>query len=119
MSDEIYNTIGTKNVLMHPGKSADDVPGLHINPQDAIVYSANGQSSIMISDDGVGIAGPLSIMSSPYEVRYAGMWKVNPLVISTLPSTVYTPVPWLKSSMPKPNKQIIQGIVMALSMLKG
>lgn len=120
MPEETYNLIKNKNILIHPGKDATDVPVLHLNTDQMVMVNPEGDASVLISrEDGVSIQGPLSVQTSPEQWRVAGLWKVNPLTLSSLPSTTYTPVPWLRQAPPKPPKSLIEGIVSISSLLAG
>lgn len=118
--NEIYDTRNSKNILVHPGEDADNKPGLHINQDSTVIYSPEGTSTVSVNrDDGVVIGGPLSILTSPDQWRVAGLWKVNPLIMSSLPSTIYTPVPWMRQSVPRPPKALIEGIVGIATLMTG
>lgn len=55
---------------------------------------ASGPHSVATNrDGGVFINGPLSISSSVDNVKFAGMFRINPLTASGLPSTMMTPIP--------------------------
>lgn len=118
MADEQlnYNLFDNKNVLIHSGDSAEFSPGIYLNDTAAVMYAPAGTSSILLSDDGgISLMGSLAIQAMPEQVRFAGLWKINPLVITSLPSTLYTPIPWLKQSPPEPSKAISEGIALAIS----
>ena len=54
---------------------------------------ASGPNSIATArDDGVFINGPLSISSAVDNVKFGGMFRINPLTASGLPSTMITPI---------------------------
>lgn len=116
----VYDTHTNKNILIHPTDSAENVPGLFMDSGAAVLYSPEGTSSIMVSaEDGVSIMGPLAIQTTPEQIRIAGLWKVNPMIMTSLPSTLYTPIPWMRQSFPKPPKSMIEGIVSISSLLAG
>lgn len=119
-SEERYPVLNNKKILLHPGELADFNPGLYMNSDIAILYDSSGKNSVMVAEtDGIGLAGPLSIQTTPEQWRVAGLWKVNPLIMSSLPSTLYTPVPWMRQSFPKPPQALIDGIVSISSLLAG
>jgi len=50
---------------------------------------------------GIGLQGALSLGANPDQISIAGgYWRINPLVLSTLPSTSVTPIPWLIKAIP-------------------
>jgi hypothetical protein len=119
-NQETYDLIKNKNLTMHPGKTAQDVPCLHLNSEQAVLSNPEGESSVMVSrEDGTSIQGPLSIQTSPDQWRVAGMWKVNPLIMSSLPSTTYTPVPWMRQAPPRTPQTLIDGIVSMSALIAG
>jgi hypothetical protein len=55
---------------------------------------------------GIGLQGPISLAANPDQISLSGgYWRINPLVLSTLPSTSATPIPWLVKATPA----ILQG----------
>jgi hypothetical protein len=51
---------------------------------------------------GITLAGPVSVSAMPDQFVIAGgYWKINPLVLTGLPSTSVTPIPWLVPATPK------------------
>ena len=50
---------------------------------------------------GISLQGPTSIGANPDQISIGGgYWRINPLVLTTLPSTSATPVPWLVKATP-------------------
>lgn len=111
MPEEYYNTRLGKKVLLHAGRSAADKAFAFFDDETIVISDPTGNISIQIAKDfGIGIQGPLSLLQNPEEIRVAGLWTVNPLVISALPSTLYTPIPWLRRSIPMSSKELIKGL---------
>lgn len=122
MADEVFRTKSpnSKNVLIHPGLTADDRPVLYMDQDHAVLDAPDGFSSISLArEDGISLSGPLSLQANPELIRVAGLWKVNPLIMSSLPSTVYTPVPWMRQSFPKTSKTITEGIANITKLIAG
>jgi hypothetical protein len=118
MLAEHYNTRLSKKILLHAGKDAADKAFAYFDDDTIVISDPSGNISIQIAKDfGIGIAGPLSLMQNPEEIRVAGMWKINPLVIAALPSTLYTPVPWLRRSTPKSSAELVKGIDEVLALI--
>jgi hypothetical protein len=111
MPQEYYNTRTGKKILLHAGRSAADKAFAYFDADTIVLSDPTGNIGIMIAKDfGIGIQGPLSLLQNPEEIRVASLWKVNPLVISALPSTLYTPIPWLRRSIPTSSKELVKGI---------
>jgi hypothetical protein len=55
------------------------------------------QRTRIISTKGYGnfIVGPTTFVARPEEIRIGGAFKLNPLLTSTMPSTIVTPLPVL------------------------
>ncbi len=112
MATEYYNTRAGKKLLLHAGKDASDKAFAFFDNDTIVLSDPTGNISIQIARGaGIGISGPLSLMQNPEEIRVAGMWKLNPLVITALPSTIYTPIPWLRQSVPTSSKEIVIGLI--------
>jgi len=67
---------------------------------DRVALVGGVDSSIVSSKDGNTINGKLSIMAAPNDIRIGGMWVLNPLLVSTVPSTMVTPIPVFLFNMP-------------------
>jgi len=111
MQEEYYQTRIGKKILLHAGRDAANKAFAYFDDTTVVISDPTGNISIQVAKDfGIGIQGPLSLLQNPEEIRVASLWKVNPLVITALPSTLYTPIPWLRRSIPKSSKQLIKGI---------
>lgn len=71
--------------------------------QDSINLVAGKTSGIAMSDQfGVTIGGKLSISMMPNQISMGGgYWRVNPLILSCVPSTTPTPIPFLIKDTPR------------------
>ena len=71
--------------------------------------SDNGANTVGISVIGgtgtVGtvIRGPLGLTAMPSKVRIGAMWRLNDVLLSGAPSTIMTPIPVLRFSLPLEN----------------
>lgn len=118
MPEEFYNTRISKKLLLHAGSDATNKAFAYFDADTIVLSDPSGNVGIMIARDfGIGIQGPLSLLQNPEEIRVASLWKVNPLVISALPSTLYTPVPWLRRSPPTSSKELVNGISEVLALI--
>lgn len=54
----------------------------------------------VVGGAGTVLRGPVSFTNSPSEIRIAGLWVLNDLLLSATPSTIMTPIPVLRFSPP-------------------
>jgi len=54
----------------------------------------------VIGQSGTVIRGPAGLTTTPGNIRIAGLWKLNDLLLSAAPSTILTPIPVLRFSLP-------------------
>lgn len=74
----------------------------------SMVIAANGYSQITagpnsvstVKDSGVFINGALSITSQVDNIKIGGIYKLNPLLSTCMPSTMITPIPALIMDLP-------------------
>jgi hypothetical protein len=82
--------------------------------KDNSITLSNLGLGIIICDYGNIIKGPIHLADSPSSVRINGFWVFNDELMTTLPSTTYTPIPVLvyKES---PYAKTIQGYIKTLT----
>lgn len=68
--------------------------------QDAVGMVGNADVNMISTNEANNINGPLSIMAFPQDIRIGGLWTLNPALISTIPSTMATPIPTLVFTNP-------------------
>jgi len=61
------------------------------------------ENNIFSTKNGNVINGKLSIMAAPNDIRIGGLWTLNPLLVSTVPSTIVTPMPVFVFNIPGQN----------------
>ena len=72
---------------------------------------ASGPNSVSVTNDsGVYINGPLSLTAQVDNIKIGGIYKLNPLLSSCLPSTLITPIPTLVMDLPVKNLAATVGI---------
>lgn len=52
---------------------------------DNVIYTSSNLGNI--------IKGKTAFTSRPDQIKWGGLWKFNPLTLSTVPSTIMTPIP--------------------------
>ncbi len=71
----------------------------------------------VIGKSGTVIRGPVGFTSNPGELRIAGMWTFNDLLLSGAPSTILTPISVLRFSLPLADVQELLTTTMAIGAL--
>jgi len=51
-------------------------------------------------EDGIFLNGPVAFTSGVEAIKFAGIFKFNPMIMSGMPSTIMTPIPTLTIDMP-------------------
>ena len=71
--------------------------------EDYISVVADNDKALTVSPAyGTNVSGPFSMAAMPDQISIGGgYWRINPLVLSTLPSTTATPIPWLVRATPR------------------
>ena len=54
----------------------------------------------VVGGSGTVLRGPVGFTNTPGEIRIAGFWVLNDLLLSAAPSTVITPIPVMRFSPP-------------------
>ena len=52
------------------------------------------------NEDGIFLNGPVAFTSGVESIKFAGIFKFNPMIMSGMPSTIMTPIPTLTIDMP-------------------
>ena len=51
-------------------------------------------------EDGIFLYGPVAFTSGVESIKFAGIFKFNPMIMTGMPSTIMTPIPTLTIDMP-------------------
>ncbi len=54
----------------------------------------------VVGNSGTVIRGPVGFAGVPSDIRISALWKFNDLLLSCMPSTIMTPIPVLRFSLP-------------------
>lgn len=96
-------------------KDTVDSTVLHSQTSTAIINAAGEMSMSSDMNAGNFIVGPLSITSPFTNIRFSsGLFKFNSLLLSTMPSTIITPVPVFEFDMPT---QALSGMISISKMI--
>jgi hypothetical protein len=71
----------------------------------------------VVGKAGTVIRGPLGLTTTPGEIRIAGMWTMNDMLLSAAPSTILTPIPVLRFSLPMADIQELITTTIAIGAL--
>ena len=78
----------------------------------------SGPVSVTASrDEGVFINGAVSFTAQVDNIKIGGIYKLNPLLSTCMPSTMITPIPTLVMDLPIKNLASISGIAAILQSL--
>lgn len=78
--------------------------------QEKSIHITQVENGIIISDYGTIIKGKTHLADTPSNIRINGFWVFNDDLLTTLPSTIYTPIPVLKYKE-SPYVKMIQGMI--------
>ena len=74
---------------------------------------ASGPVSVaVVRDSGVFVNGPVSISSNIHNFKMAGIYRLNPMLSTGIPSTAVTPMPVFKLDLPIKNMSQFAAISM-------
>lgn len=92
--------------LLKAGTGTTGAIAVTPNLIDLSVPSSNDGEPLgvsIIQDSGIVIRGPVGFTESPEKIRIAGLWTFNNLLLSAAPSTILTPIPVMRFSLPLEN----------------
>lgn len=107
-SSDIYDN--TKIRTMNDERKLCTINGkAQILIQNEQITATCFDKGIMINDYGTVISGPVHLKNPPGDIRINGFWIFNNDLLTTLPSTIYTPIPVLKYKDP-PYPKFLKGL---------
>lgn len=76
-------------------------PAMYVTPSSIHMISGNGEKGINVYEDqGTVINGPVTFDAHPENIRLWGVYRLNGLLTSTMPSTLLTPISTLILDIP-------------------
>lgn len=74
--------------------------------EDSVACVGDEKNVVSVNPDyGINLAGRIALAAMPDQISIGGgYWRINPLVLSCIPSTSVTPVPWLMKAEPRITK---------------
>ena len=91
----------TKTLKAHPEAQGT---GIALS-ENSVRLTSNEDNNILVDERGVTIAGPISLVSSPNQIRVGGLFTFQNSILGMLPSTMATPSPMYV--IDPPVKQIV------------
>ena len=86
---------------------------------DEYTQLTSGPMSVTVDrENGLFLSGPVSFTSGINDIKFGGIFKFNPLMMSGLPSTIMTPIPTLIFDLPSTAKRMVSAGLMS-KMLSG
>lgn len=84
---------------------------------DAATMQGSKDNFLIMNQEGSYHGGKHSFICAPSDIRIGGMWVLNDQLVSTLPSTIITPLPVMKLSYPVSGIANISSMVAQMSSL--
>ena len=93
---------GLRQKVLYAGSEPEGQPYLIVT-EDGIALVGDESNVISINPDfGINLSGRIALAAMPDQISIGGgYWRINPLVLSCIPSTSATPVPWLQKAEPR------------------
>ena len=92
--------------MLYAGDHYEGQPTIAVT-EDEVVIAGDSNNALRVDPDfGVLLSGQLSLSATPDQISFGGgYWRLNPLLLTCLPSTTPTPIPTLVKSTP----QLLEG----------
>ena len=93
---------GLRQKVIYAGAEPTGQPYLIVT-EDGIALVDDESNVISLNPDfGINLSGRIALACMPEQISIGGgYWRINPLVLSCIPSTSATPVPWLNKAQPR------------------
>lgn len=107
MGDLLYDLDNASQVDNQPkaiysGDSYSGQPVIAVLEEGVYLAGSKTQVISITEEFGIRLAGKISLGANPDSISIAGgYWRLNPLLLSCLPSTSATPIPVLVRSQPE------------------
>jgi len=75
-----------KTIKAHPSADAGVVVG-----ENSVRVTVTEENSISVDERGTTISGPMSLATSPNQIRISGLFTFQTIAMGVLPSTMATP----------------------------
>lgn len=102
MKDPGANILDIRAIPVKVWKYSDEADSAGIQMTYSSISMTSGpKTGIFVDDDfGIILKGDVGFTSMPNKVKFAGLWRLNNLMTSTVPSTIITPLPTLTFQLP-------------------
>ncbi len=105
--DDVFNPEEVQENMDHRKISTSNegaTAQVYITDKEIIISS--GMNGFASGESGNIISGPTHFVNYPSDFHIGGFWRFNDELLTTLPSTVYTPIPVLKYEEPEYSKSL-------------
>lgn len=92
-TDEVDTSIDERKI-----SSRDGTAQILVSPEEITI--TNKSNGIIVNQYGTTIDGLIHLGKEPGDIRISGFWVLNNELLTTLPSTTYTPISVLKYKEP-------------------
>lgn len=95
----------------------DSTAGVVVS-DSSVRITSNEDNGFIADERGITLQGPVSIVSSPEQIRMGGLWTFNSPITLSLPSTLATPNPVFNINPPTGQlKDLMKGASTMISLL--
>lgn len=92
----------------------DREAGMEITSESATMIGSK-ENFVACTPEGTYSVGKQSFVCAPSDIRIAGLWTFNDAMVTGIPSTIVTPIPTVKYSLPTTGAANIAETVALLS----
>jgi hypothetical protein len=93
---------GLQPKIVYAGDVWNGQPYIGVQQNSIAIYGSKPNGIVVTDKFGTTISGPISFSTMPDQIAIGGgYWRLNPLLLSCIPSTTATPVPVLVPSTPQ------------------
>jgi hypothetical protein len=93
---------GLQPKTFYAGDVWNSQPYISVQQNSVNIYGSKPNGIVVTDKFGTTISGPISFSTMPDQIAMGGgYWRLNPLLLSSIPSTTATPVPVLVASTPQ------------------
>lgn len=99
---DLENRLGLRQLkILFAGDEYTGQPFLAVTNDEVVMVGDKNNVVRVDADYGVMLSGKVSLAATPDQIAVSGgYWRLNPLLLSTVPSTTPTPVPTLVKATP-------------------
>jgi hypothetical protein len=93
---------GLQPKVVYAGDVWNGQPYVSVQQNSIAIYGSKPNGIVVTDKFGTTFSGPVSFSTMPDQIALGGgYWRLNPLLLSSIPSTTATPIPVLVPSTPQ------------------